>query len=367
MVELDQTMASITHLFQSSEIEKNLFPHVLQAITALKTKLDQGSTDREDRMQTALKNIVENELNVLDFIKAKESLVGLLESAKGLVVKSILPEIKKYIEISENHQNLIVSIEEAIAVAENDKVIEARKMIEGLRSAIAQYKGIIITPMRDHLVDIGGKIQAQIETEITQIRDNLPRIISAIEEKQARSIYEEMLEFRDKAEYLGAEDICTEIDDLTKLCHLQFDPSEFASKKKNKKKSKVKPRDVQTTFVQKEEDTASAQVYESTTLRFTMPTFEEDEVIPAFDTPGERREFKRKLVRQKRARIHRLPQPKKNLNNSARSSLVRQQLQLYSSQINRPVKRADRNKCQSCGALQKTHEERFCSFCGKTI
>ncbi|UYP44941.1 hypothetical protein NEF87_001226 [Candidatus Lokiarchaeum ossiferum] len=371
ITEFPQTLKSIQEIMNVSADDKQLFEQVQIVLKTLDKKVKQGNSEREGRMNDSLETIIKKEINVLHFNDARNSLEQLLETAKGLVVKSIIPEINKYIELTTNHQQLLESVEEAKGFIEIDKVIEARNMMDGLQTAISQYKGIIINPMRDYIAATGSQIQNQIDTEISTLKSSISKIVEIIEEKQAESIYDELLECKEKAIYLEIGDTVEEIDDLIKLCHLQFDPTE-KDKNQKKKKEKQKLTEVKTTFVKADdisEEITGDSLNTATSITFMVPAVEEDEaeILPEFKTMKEKREYKRKIIKRKRARIHKPPVVKQNLNNQARSSLVRQQLQRYSQQINRPVKRTNIDRCESCGAKQPTNEEKFCFFCGKTI
>ena len=372
ITDFPQTLKSIQEIVDVSADDKQLFDQVLIVLKSLDKKVKQGNSEREERMSDSLERIVENEINILHFDEAHKSLEQLLETASGLVVKSIISEIKKYIELAKNHQQLLVSVEEAKAIFENGKIIQARKMISGLHTAISQYKGIIINPMRDYITKTGLQIQNQIDADITTLKNSISKIVGIIEEKQAESIYEELLECQEKAIYLEAEDSVAEIENLIKLCHLQFDPTE-KDKKQKRKKEKQKKVEVKTTFVKSEseifEDMDSDTIAKPTSITFMIPAVEEDEteILPEFKSMKEKREYKRKIIKRKRARIHKPPVIKQNLNNQARSSMVRKQLQRYSQQVNRPVKRTNTDRCEDCGAKQPTNEEKFCFFCGKMI
>ncbi len=362
-----ETLKQIKNLYLNVAVDEQIFPHVLKAVEKLENKVSKGSKERETRMKQALDSIIHNELNVLNFELGKKSLENLKQTAIGLVVKEILPEIKKYIDICNNHQKLLFSLEDITNKSTQGNLIEAKRMIAGLQTAVFQYKGIIITPMRNKIDEMAKIIENQLSSEITSMQKRLKELVLIIENKKAESIYEELLALQKKAKYFGKDAIDSEIENLIKLCYLQFSP---ALQQKLKKQAAKEKNQVSTTFASTEskfnEEGTLIEKYVPATLKYSIPIIDED-IVPEFKNLDEKRDFKRKVARNIRVKVHKPPKVEENLNNSVRSSFTRQKLQKYSRQINKPEKRNNTEKCFSCGAQQKTPNEKFCFFCGKTI
>ena len=256
--------------------------------------------------------------------------------------------------------------------AENAELVMYRTSgdVTGDYSQVVGYAGIIINSMRDYITATSEKIQNQIDADIASVKEAIKKIVGIIEDKQAESVYSELLEWKDKALYLEINDMVDEIDDLVKLCHLQFDPTEKDKKRKKRKAKQQKVAETTTILKDEEEildETSFMASATPATITFMIPAMAEEEIMPEFSSMKEKREFKRKIILRKRARVHKPPKTTENLNNQVRSSQARRQLQLYSQQINRPVKRSNIDSCESCGAKQPTNEEKFCFFCGKMI
>jgi hypothetical protein len=374
MEDFVQTLKDVVVLVQTTENEKATFDHVKNAIETFQEKVNRESQDREAKMQQSLHQIVEEELNTLHFTDASISLKTLGITAKNFGVSSIQAEIQGYLGICASHSGLLENVEEARIVAGTGKVIEARELINRLVSVLAQFKGVIIDPMRHRVDEVRNEIQTNIESQIAHLKGEINRIVGAIENQQAKLVYSELQDLIDTANYLEAGGMAQEIVDLLKLCELQFDPTELKKQKKKQKKSKseekvAKPT-VRTQFVSTKDMVAEQVAISQQSTVFTVQKSaldDEDEFIPTFATRKEFREFRRKQFIRKTAQKVQPPVVETNLTNTLRSSATRKRLQRYNRQINVEQKRANISKCGQCGANQNREFNKFCDFCGKTL
>ncbi|MHA1601680.1 MAG: hypothetical protein ACTSUI_01600, partial [Promethearchaeota archaeon] len=365
--DFSQTLDSINEFSERFSDLKNLYPQVKKDINKFLKKVVSESKDRDLRMQNALKQIVETEINELDFVKAQNSLKDLSEKCSNLGVTSINSEIQGYLGICASHLGLLQNIEDIVAVAEDGKVIQAQKMIAGIITSISQYDGVIIQPMRDRVEEVKNLIQNSINTQIKEIKKALKRIVKVVEEKKAKTVYDELLELKDKAVYLKEEDLLDEITGLITLSELQFTPEEILKKSGAKKSVSEKAETVINTFSM-EEISAQTPASEQTAIfkitKNDLALFDENESVPQFNSMEEKRDFKRKRSMLKRTRRIKPPKVEENLNNSLRSSVTRRRLQIYNRQVNARTEKKMIHKCPECGAEQIDKNPLYCYLCG---
>ncbi|MHA1746244.1 MAG: hypothetical protein ACTSWW_09605, partial [Promethearchaeota archaeon] len=374
MEDFIQTLKDVVALSQTSENETATFGHVKNAIVTFQEKVNRESQDREAKMQQSLHQIVEEELNALHFKEASISLKTLSVTAKNFGVSSIQAEIQGYSGICASHSGLLENVEEARIVAGTGKVIEARELMNRLVSVLAQFKGVIIDPMRRRVDEVRNEIQTNIEGQIANLKSEIKRFVGIVENQQAKSIYSELQDLIPTANYLEAGGMAQEIIDLLKLCELQFDPADLKKLKKKQKKSKdeekvAKPT-VRTQFVSTKDMVAEQVAISQQSTVFTVQRSaldDENEFIPTFATRSEFREFRRKQFIRKTAQKVQPPKVETNLTNTLRSSTTRKRLQRYNRQINVEQKRANISKCGQCGADQRREFNKYCDFCGKPL
>lgn len=375
MEDFIQTLREIKNLASSAETDAAIFDQVKSVLLALKDRVESDSSDREERMRTSLQNIIEQELNNLDFSKASESLRGLKETAQGLAIATFNSEINKFLMICQTHKNFKIRAESAFVKAKSGEIMQARETLGDIQSDIQHHDGPLLDAMKEYIDTEYQKIDTQIKNEIQTIaKDVKDRLLPLVEAKKGEMAYFILEEHLNRAKYLESDSLVDEIGDLMKLCTMQFDPTD---KKYRKQKKKL---DVNALDEQIE------QVLERTTMKPAEPTAEmieeqkagfqtmmvkldpqAQEKRPHFETVGELREYKKKQRLIKRTRVVKAPKMTENLNNEVRSSVTRTRLQAFDRQVNRPLKRTNSTSCLNCGYLQKDAHTPFCEFCGKPM
>ncbi len=361
-----QTLREIKNLATTTKTDPAVFDQIKSILEALQDRVDDDSSDREERMRTSLQNIIKEELDVLDFAKAGESLRGLQETAQGLAITTFNTEINKFLMICQSHKNFKIRAESALVKHKVGGIMEAREALADVQSDLGHHDGPVLDAMVTFVKTNHDAIDAEITKEIADItKDVKGRLLNLIESKKGEEAYFILEEKLERVRYLESKELLAEIPDLMKLCTLQFDPMD----KKYRKKRKIQ--DLQ--FLEKEIGQVSTTLMpKAATRTSTVQTmmvqrdFQIQEKTPEFDTKKELREYKINLRMKQRARVVKPPKIAENLNNKVRNSTTRVQLQAFDCQTNRPQKRTQ-TTCANCGAHQKNAIVVFCDFCGKPL
>ncbi|WP_457559635.1 hypothetical protein [Candidatus Harpocratesius sp.] len=369
------TLREIKNLVNQVKDNIAIFDQIKIVVQSLQDRVESDNEKREEQIRNSLQNIVETELNALDFTKAAESLMKLKETAQSLAINQFNAEINQYLLMCQSHKNFKIRIDNALVKEKAGQIIEARNVLEDIKSDLDHHDSPVLDALHNYLNENYERINRLISNEIEKItKDVKGRLFKLIEGKQGEIAYFVLEEHLDRARYLEASDLVKEINDLMKLCTLQFDPTDKKYRKKKKKREKI---DLESQIEQALEKTTmiatpeQSQVVESKKAGIqtilVKYDFEAQEKTPHFNTTKELREYKRKQRILKQARIIKPPKITENLNNQVRSSVTRARLQAFDRQSNRPLKRAENKKCLSCGYIQKQTHNVFCEFCGNPL
>ncbi len=370
---LVETLAEIQTFGESAATQTNLFPHVKNDIESFLANVSKDSTDRTDQTENALSNIIDTQINLLLFQEAEKSLIELLETSQSLAVTTVKNKIEGHLGICASHKGLLANVLEVEDLLASNKIMEARHNIGAIVTSIHEYKGVIITQMRDKVEAVRKTVEDQRESEIQRIRTELETSVRKIEAKQAKEIYSSLLSHLDLAHYLESTELITEIEGLIQLSKLQLDP-EFLQKfehiDKKKQKTSIESQKIVKTF-SIDEIAAQSDLSEQTKI-FTIKQSDYDflmekEDAQEFNTLAEKRSYKRKKNLIKRSKKVRPPETNENLNDGLRSSVTRLRLQVYDQQVNRPLFNKNLRKCPHCNADQPEDQAYFCFFCGKSM
>ncbi|RLI65755.1 MAG: hypothetical protein DRO88_03665 [Promethearchaeia archaeon] len=371
------TLREIKTLINQVQDNIAVFPQVKEAIMSLQETLENDNIKREDEIRSDLQEILESELNALDFVKAAESLNQLKAKSQSLAVNKFNAEINKYLLMCQSHKNFKIRIDNALVKEKSSQIMEARALLEEIRSDLEHHDSPVLDALRQYLDSNYNRIENLISKEIDAItKDVKGRLLKLVEGKQGEVAYFVLEDYIERAHYLEAQDLVNEISDLMKLCTLQFDPTDKKYQKKKKKKLKEKiDREAEieqalqkTKMIGVSESVKSTEAEKPAIQRILVKyDLDAEEKTPHFETTKELREFKRKQRIMKQARVIKPPKVQENLNNQVRSSVTRARLQAFDRQTNRPLKRAENEKCMECGYIQHNSHNVFCEFCGKPL
>lgn len=370
------TLREIKNLVNQVQDNIAVFPQVKAAVTSLQDSVENDNSKREEEIRAGLQDIIKSELNALEFTKAAESLNRLKEKSQSLAVNKFNAEINQYLLMCQSHKNFKIRIDNALVKEKNGQIMEARTLLDEIRSDLDHHDSPVLDALRKYLDTNYKRIDNLIVKEIETITQDVKgRLLKLVEGKQGDVAYFVLEDYVDRAHYLEANDLVKEINDLMKLCLLQFDPTD---KKYQKKRKKLKGKeDMESEIEQALEKTKMIGVTKPTegveaekpAVQRILVKYDLDaqEQTPYFETKKELREYKRKQRIMKQARVVKPPKIQENLNNQVRSSVTRARLQAFDRQANRPLKRAEKEKCMECGYIQKHTHNVFCEFCGKPL
>ncbi|MHA1674219.1 MAG: hypothetical protein ACTSYI_11410 [Promethearchaeota archaeon] len=369
-----QTLRDIKNLATTVNTDPRVFEQIKSILEALQDRVEDDSSDREERMRNSLQNIIKEELNELNFAKAGESLRGLKETAQGLAITTFNTEINKFLMICQSHKNFKIRAESALVKYKSGGIMEARETLSDVQSDLDHHDGPVLDAMVTFVKSNYDSIHSEITKEIADItKDVKGRLLKLLESKKGEQAYFILEKKLERARYLESKELIAEIPDLMKLCALQFDPMDKKYRKKRKKQGKIfLEKEIGTVLPATQSSVAAGVATAAKDRRSTVQTmtvsreFQVYEKTPEFSTKKELREYKSNLRLKKRARVVKAPKLNENLNNEVRNSMTRARLQAFDRQSNRPQKRT-KTICANCGSHQTNPLVVFCDFCGKPL
>ncbi|MHA1611441.1 MAG: hypothetical protein ACTSVZ_01745 [Promethearchaeota archaeon] len=364
MEDFIQTLREIKNLTTAVQTDPAVFDQMKSVIEALHDRVENDSSNREERMRNSLQNIISEELNELNFAKASESLRGLQETSQGLAITTFNSEINKFLLICQSHKNFKIRAESALVKHKAGAIMEAREALNDVQSDLDHHDGPVLDAMVSFVKTNYDRIDGEITSEIASITEDVKgRLLKMVESKKGEEAYFLFEEKLERVRYFECEDLIIEISELMKLCTLQFDLTDKKYQKRRKQSAQLSfDKEIKTSLT----TTTKIPTRDKTSARGPSFDFQVQEKTPHFGTTKELREYKINERAKKRARIVKAPKIADNLNNELRNSYTRARLQAFDRQSNRPKKHTQ-SVCSNCGTSQKKSLTVFCEFCGKPL